>query len=417
MKDLKNEKVFIEIPSELEVKQEIKSIVDRGLVKDVKSNVKRNTLVAAAAVIFVSLFALGFAFPGYASQIPLIGGIFGMFDAHHHRDYSALQGVAHDVSDVVNIVELLDANLTVNILEDGLIEIINERGDIVKSGDLQDWIDSVILDTEGMLLTINDVVFDGQNVYFTYHITTERMLSENSFFEMSAIELWVDGVNVIDSEGFGVSPGILQRISENNYIAVATIFLPAFSEIVEYADLYFTLGTWQVELPIELTEVEVIEVNETINYELFEATVTRVLISQIGGVIYYHYSMPIEYGWLEWEFFRGLLDPRGSQATLQPNFRDDLGNEYDWESLTTSWDGGSHARGSITIREPLHPEASELIITLLMDINDWYLGDWRDPSDSGVCGVSLHDCEEFRAAGGSAEHRQVIIGEIIVPLP
>jgi len=400
-----SEKMFIEVPDEGEVRQEIRAIIEKGLIKEKKSNLRRNVF-AAAAVALVLLLGLGFAFPSYASQIPLIGGIFGMFE-NEWRDYSPLQDVAHHVGNEVDIIELPEDITTMYTLADGTIKTVNETDGTVRiSCSVNPY---VINETDGMSLTIKEVVFDGQTVYFTYLVETDRELGDYYHFETSRPELWVDGVNLMEYQGFASSPGDLQRISRHNYIAVGSFVFPIFDEDVEYADLYFRLGNWRVGFPIERIDSEVIQVNETVSNEGFETTVTQVLISQIGGVIYYHFTKPIEYAGLGWDFFTRSPVPEGKEAIFEIRISDDLGNEYEWgRHGEVGVDWGS---GTLNLLEPLHEEATELIITPFMYVNRWYLGDWRYTR-----GISV-GYEEVIAGGGSLETREVILGEIVVPLP
>jgi len=418
---MNSEKMFIEVPTETEVKQEIQSIIKKGLINEEKSNFRRNVLATAAA-IFVSLFALGLVFPGYASQIPLIGGIFELFETDH-RDYSPLQDVALDVSDEVGITQLPEDNIRTYILEDGTIKIVNETDGSVTIMDVVDEagrsvitdgvIPNVINETDGMSLTIKEVVFDGQTVYFTYHVETDRALGDDHWFELSRPELWVDGVDLMEYQGFGASPGVLQRISEHNYIAIGSFNLPVFDENVEYADFNFTIGNWQVGFPIVKIDTEVIEVNETVSNESFEVTILQVLVSEIGGMVFYDYILPLKYDWLGWDFFTSSPVPEGVQAEFGLRVIDDLGNELDGEMSSTGIgdEEGLWVRGTLTLSEPLNQEATELIITPFMYVSHWYLGDWRHD------GVGSVGEEEVIANGGSVETREVILGEIVVPLP
>jgi len=360
-----SEKVFIEIPNELEVREEIREIIDKGLMKEKKSNLRRNVLAAAASV-FVSLLVLGFVFPGYASQIPLIGRIFEVFETNY-RDYSPLQEFAHDVS--------------------------------------------ITGETHGMSITIEETVFDGQTVYFTYRVESDWALDDDFHFQISpaAAALWVDGVDMNEHGGLSASPGVLQQVSEYHYIAVGSVSFPNFDEIVEHAEVSFTLGDWYVRFPVERTAGDIIQINETMRNENFEATITQVIISPIGVKVYYNYTKPIEYAWLGWEFFTSSPVPEGAEANFVIEVSDDLGNEYAWDSLSEGHDDGGS--GWLNLIEPLYPEASELIITLSMWVDYWDLGDWRHTGSGGV------GYEEVIAGGGSVERREVILGEIVVPLP
>lgn len=363
---MSDKKMFIELPSELEVKREIKSIVDKGLGEE-KRGLKKPFLMTAATLI-VSLFLLGFAFPTYASQIPIIGGIFEMFDSeNHHRDYSSMQEFA---------------------TETGLTGEIN-----------------------GLIVTIEETFFNGQTLYFTYRIESDRVLNEGyPSFQISEPEIWVDGVNIAEYSGFFSTPGLVQRISENNYVAVGSVGFMHLGENVESGEVRFMLDNWHVILPVERVAGNIVYINESVGNEGFEATITQMVVSPVNVLIYFAYIQPAEYDILGWDFFVRSPVPEGVEARFNMRVIDDLGNEYDWQ-MSSGGIVDDGVGGWLEIIEPLHPEASELIVTPYFDIHHWYLGDWRHTGNGSV------GSNEVIANGGSWDQREVILGEIIIPLP
>lgn len=172
-----NEKLYIEIPDELEVKREIQTIIKRGMVKEMK-NRKKTVLISTAAAMF-ALVLLGFAFPGYASQIPIIGGIFETYvEDDVIGDHSHLQDSAQEV------------NLSVNV------------------GDVS--------------LTIEEIAIDGESLYFTYVVRSEASAISGYQVAIENLIIYIDGEKILVSS-FGFTHGVLQEVGNDEYIGVSSI--------------------------------------------------------------------------------------------------------------------------------------------------------------------------------------------------
>lgn len=361
---MKSEKVFIEIPDQLEVRREIRVIMDRGLVKIEKSKLKRNVLVITVSFIIL-LAVLGFAFPSYASQIPFIGGIFERFEPEH-RNYSLMQEFANK------------------------IDITGE--------------------VEGLSITIEETIFDGQTVYFAYRVESDRELGDQFHLSIENLSLWVDGVDMNRGGGWGASPGVLQQVSKGNYIAVGSVFFPNFHQNIEHAEVSFILGGWYVSFFVEKVENEYIQINETVENEGFKATVTQLVFSPVGVLIHFNFQQSIEYGSLDREFFANPSASEVVEANFEIRVEDDLGNEYRWNGFSFTDD--TEGEGWLNIHERIHPEATELIIMPFIIIHSYH-GDWHHKGDE----LKYASYEEVMGSNGSLETREVILGEIVVPIP
>jgi len=302
-----NEKVFIEIPNELEVKQEISTIIGKGLVKEKKSNLRRNILASAAA-IFVSLLALGFTFPSYARQLPIIGEVFGgLFEHFDDSDYwqvSNLQRFAEGIG--------------------------------------------IVGEARGMIVTIDEAVFDGQLLHLTYTLESDEGLPSDFSIDISVEALRLDGERSFHFNSWGGTSSHLERISdtENLYMGITSIMLPSILENFNTAEISLTVTghtetEWfgfqtagEVDFVFQLGVVssETILVEETIDFENFKVRIMRISMSPLGVTVYFQ-------GDLEFEVF------------------DDLGNEYA-HTFGFSVDGD----GWRYFAETIDPDAREIII-------------------------------------------------------
>ncbi|MCL2559629.1 MAG: DUF4179 domain-containing protein [Turicibacter sp.] len=355
-----------------EVKKQrvIESAVELGMAERVRSSGSwKKQLVAVAAAIVIGLPMFGFAFPSLAQHIPIIRGIFDLVgDSEYH---------------------------------------------VVEFTRLQDFAQEVAISGEalGMYVTIEEAVFDGQVLYFAYTIESDRELEEHFYFTIRDLGLRVAGVEVHGDRGWGASPGILERISEHTYVTVGSIYFPTFDEPIENAEVHFRLGHWHVVFPIESVggEMTVLQA-ATVTYDGFEAAITNAMFSPLSATLHFSFEVaPGYYTYTGWDFFAYPEEAERREANVWFSIRDDLGNVYDrWESASEH----DERRGSGWLRMgELHPDATELIVTANMAITHWQLNDWEFRWQNTI-GV-----EEFEAGGGNVEMWDVILGEIVIPIP
>ena len=352
--------------NDLEEQQAIDEIVNKGFVGRKGAGGWKKQLVAVVAVVMIGIPIFGMAFPALAQQIPIIGRIFAMIESDY-EDFSRLEEFSHEV---------------------------NITGEV-----------------NGMSITIEETVFDGQTVYFTYIVESDSALGDNFHFNISDLGLKVDGIEVHGNRGWGASPGVLQQVSDYTHIAVGSVSFPSFYEQIENAMVHFRMSGWNVSFPIEVVEGEIISLNETVSVDGFEATITNVTILPIGTTLHFSYEMaPGYYTYVDWDFFVYSDETERLEAEMRFRVRDDLGNVYEeWEMMGSH--DGYQGDGWIRFKEVLHPNASALIVTPYMHITHWQLGSWEFRGESSI------GAEEVIAGGGSVEHREVVLEEIVISLP
>ena len=338
---------------------------------------KKYTALAASAALF-SLVILGFSFPSYASQIPIIGGIFEIFDRNGDIDTGRLQGFAQEV------------NLT------------GEVG--------------------GMPFTIEEAVFDGQVLYFTYVIESEVKLGEwDALFNVRNLTFHVGREDILRDLGWGSGSGPLQQLTENTYIGVWSITLPSLPVEVESGTIGFIMERevgsecFQVSFPVErVNNIETSFVEKTVANSDFTATLLDVRVSPVGTAIYFSYQILNEryLGYVSEDMILNSGTREFPVAGLNIRVHDELGNEYILGMGSCEVEEyGRSTIGWIQFIQPIHEDANTLIVTLSMIIAYWDLGDWQcDGSEEHI------SKETIIAGGGSVEINEIILGTIEIDI-
>ena len=343
-----------------------------------RRNWKKYTALAASAALF-ALVILGISFPSYARQIPVIGGIFELFDrGDGDIETARLQAFA---------------------------EVVNLTGEIA-----------------GISITIDEAVFDGQTIYFTYFIESELELEEwGLHFYLSAFAFYLDGVDMMKGHGFGFGFGPLQQLDEHYYVGVGFLLLPTLPSGIEDGVVSLEIGSefssevWQFSFPVEkVSPKESFFEDGTVSADGFTATITDVRISPLGIVLSYTYDILKEdyYGYMSAEMMINSEEREVSVANFTITVHDDLGNEYTKGSgIGEIAEHGRSGSGWFQFKEPVHEGASALIITLSMNLVYWDLGDRTLTGDEDTAQM-----EYLLDGGGIVETRELISGEVRVDI-
>lgn len=338
----------------------IDNAVRIGLAGRKSSGAWKKQLIAAAAAVIIGLPVLGLTFPALAEQIPVIGRIFAAFE-----DVEGERHLAH-------------------FLE--LQELANDVGLLIDLGDA--------------IITIEQSVFDGRMLYFTYTVESDDRLVRNYQIDVRDLGLTIDGKE-IPIEGFGVIPRVLQQVSGNKYIGVASIdFDPALG-VIDSGEIHFNINlidnediifggeltvfeaeNFPVSFPIKRVGSDRVVINETLTNDGVEMTITSLLNAPSGLLLHYLYEVPAE---------RNIFDPRTEEIAMSFRMTDNLGNEYYAHGFLEE----VGRAGWLRLLDPSHPifseEASYLTITPHLIITSRYT-------------IEL-------------EERKVILGEISIELP
>ena len=320
---------------DIKKKKAINYAVEIGMAGRKKSGMWKQQLIAIAAVVMIA----GFTFPAWGQNIPFVGRIFEAFEHPHGGivDFGHLQEFATDV------------NLSGNI---GNVEMI-----------------------------IQDVVFDGRKLYFTYTIESSSRSIRNFQIDITDLGLIIDGEEVQANKCWGLRPGALQQVSGNEYMSVATIYFADSLGMIDHGDVHFNVvlingeghsfnsGSWSVSFPIERVDTGHTYINEVLADEGIEMLIMSTLNTPSGLVMRYFFEMPV-----------GDNSEFSEAADVTVIFRilDDLENEIEAVGGSEGWlDGSSalsHADWLVHFGwldfTGVHPEARRLVVRPYVFIYD-----------------------------------------------
>ena len=350
--------------------------VELGMEGRKKSGVRKMHLLSAVAVVFIGFIVYGFTFSAWAQRIPDADGI---FELHALLEYEQ-RGV---------VWPLL--------------------------GHLQEFVSEVDLSGElgRSVITIEEVVFDGTRLFFGYTIEGNINSSRSDRIDIENLGFIVDGEEVqcldqSDAGGWGARPSIFHRISNNEYIGVFTIYFDTHFGLVDngivHFDVIFDNDSWHVSFPIERIVLEEIVINETFSYDGFEMTVTYLLDTPSGMMMYYEGIFPIGYGHDLWIENGEVRTSQNAEMTFRVH--DNLGNE--WYNFQIN--GGGF-------------QESDLGTTIITGVNGW-IGiaadaPWADEKMIDPQNADYLIITPYVRILGSNERtiREIILGEIRINLP
>ena len=332
------------------VKQKLKQSLHR---KKPKRRFQKGTIAAAAAL---ALATAGYAFPSAASQIPVIGDIFSFLN----KDQPGLYKEYKQYSEQLNMTET----------------------------------------SNGISITINDVVYDGETVAVTYSIESEKELGEH-------IHLW-DSLSIKGSGGGGGSLQI-EQVDKQHYVGISTI-----NSIEEIRDKSVSVdweiesimmeqsgkeieGDWQFAFQVDAQESKTTVINQNLHQQGIGVTIDKIRITPLSFIVYF--SQKVD---------RHVAD-RWHMVDVDIDIRDDLGNVYEGQSNGGSGSADGFAMNWSKTFEKLDPNAKRLIVTPRVYMSDGANSGGVELTDEGEKAIELPEKE----GKGSHEFK---LDEMVIPL-
>ena len=303
---IKQELHKIEIPTELHERSKI------GIKKakaEQQNKIFKRPFAAAAIIFGLSAVTVGFAFPTTASNLPIIGDIFKLLgnESGVYDDYK-------EFSTELNAME----------------------------------------ESNGIKITVNDAIFDGETVTITYSIVSEHDLGEEPMiFEHFEIQ---------ESDGIAGTSKI-EKIGENEYVGLMTGTY--FSkEDLQTAKVTWEInsfkilngeqekeikGNWRFAFNLDSTDSQTKLIGQSVGQEGVGLNIMKMAITPMSFILYYEQLASVE------------IQNLWHQVYVDLEVRDDLGNVYSGEV-----NGGSGTDSSMNWSktfEKLHPNAKKLIVT------------------------------------------------------
>ena len=322
-------------------KQQMKEfIIEQGFGDKKKGWAWKKGLVAAVAVVMIGIPIFGATFPALAEQIvqyiPVVRGVFGNVEVHQQERLVGLDNWATGIGQSLTF--------------------------------------------DGVTLTLAEVVFDGQIIQISYEVESDRALGERFLISPSYIELIVDGTSIlfVDEDYLAEHTWLSEiswssSVSEYNYIGVFEFGAGAVPRDADEIEVLFHVseirrsifdgnytiaeGEWNFNFELAAISVEMVEVNQTVSTDNFQATIYELALSPVTTRFYFSTLVP-------------RTAANGTYtASIDWRIRDDLGNFYQWDTSAATSDGrfseGWHAV------EGIAEGARYLIITPIGVITEW----------------------------------------------
>lgn len=307
---------------EMEVSEFERERIKKKLRKQVKSHKTLKKVAIAAGLSFaVILGTVSFAVsnPVYAESIPIIGNIFTFINKENSKLYS------------------------------GYLENANEI--------------NVTKEDKGVSVTIQNAIFDGRTITYTYEIKTNKDLGENvsTGSSLSSIKNYYGGLS--GSSG-------IKKVSDCTYVGQDTYTINERRDKIEFLidiDHIWNMdqdesqaikGNWVFNINLDAIENEVTPINKTIEKDGIELSINNITKTPVSCIVEYSFKVPQD------------IQDKYFHSYILLSAKDDLGNVYQSEdngSYGNTNDGINHA--TVTF-EKLNPDAKKFILTPKADLSN-----------------------------------------------
>ena len=288
-------------------KAKVKSTLKKSIVKKKKRMGWKMNIAVAAVVVGLSTAAVGLTFPAYASNIPLIGDIFRFLD----NEKTGLYDNYKEYSTEMNLSQ----------------------------------------DSNGIKITINDAIFDGETVAITYSIESNRDLGE---------DLYMRSADIKGSTGMTGSSRIT-KIEKYHYVGLDKITPSGLTS--DTADIKWKIGSilrtdteekikgnWKFAFSLPATDSQIQLTNQSVEQNGVTVTIDKVAFTPMSFIVHYnqHATQQVQDKWHE--------------AYVELEVKDDVGNVYSGEGNGGSGTDAYTMNWSKTF-EKLDPNATKLMVT------------------------------------------------------
>ncbi|WP_431027222.1 DUF4179 domain-containing protein [Lysinibacillus sp. LZ02] len=234
---------------ELEVHDIEKARVKKYLQQTMTKKKKRNGWLprfAIASILFViGGIGVGLAFPASAGSIPIVRDIFKFIDG----DRSALYENYKEFSTEVLLTEK----------------------------------------SKGIEITINDAIYDGETVFITYSIYSEKPLGEQpSFREMTSLK---------DADGHTSGMEVM-KVDEHNYVGVLRVgsigqnvgqtahIVWAIDKILNPETEKVINGNWRFAFSVDATTQYTTSINQSVEQDGIKVTIEKITQTPMSVIVY-----------------------------------------------------------------------------------------------------------------------------------
>lgn len=294
-------------------KAKVKSILKKSIVKKKKRIGWKMKVVSVAMILGLSVTTIGVAFPAYAVNLPIIGDVFRFLDNGKTGVYDNYK----EFSTEMNLTQ----------------------------------------ESNGIKMTINDAVFDGNTISITYSIESKKDLDEEFIMLRTSMPEIKGTSSMTGSFDFS-------KVDDHHYVGLSK-FTPLDSPInskkaidIKWKINSFYLegseksveGDWEFAFSLKSTDNQVQLSNEGSERNDVNVTVEKVTFTPMSFIVHYNHTVSEK---------SGLAS---SDIDIELEVRDDFGKVYSGE------DNGGTGKDDYTMSwsktyEKLDPKATKLIVT------------------------------------------------------
>ncbi|WP_134686725.1 DUF4179 domain-containing protein [Brevibacillus migulae] len=271
-----------EIENEVEVTEVEITRAKKRLIKNIRKNKggKAKRIIAAAIIgaAIGSTAYIGISNPAYAASIPVIGDIFRFLDNGRTGVYDLYKENANDIN--------------------------------------------MAKESNGIQFKIQDAIFDGKTVSFTYEITSKRDLGEKPLISMPPL-------NIQGYTGGLTGSNHVEKIAEGSYIGQADYSIDGEMDRVKCMITFDSIrlidtsnkeeikGKWSFAFQLDAVKRKEIIVNQSVEKDGFTIKIDKIQKTPMSFVMMYSQLVP--------EAYRNHL----VDVTVDFEVRDDVGNIYE----------------------------------------------------------------------------------------
>jgi len=288
-------------------KAKVKSALKKSITKKKKRMGWKMNVAAAALVIGLSTATVGLTFPAYAGNIPIIGDIFRFLD----NEKTGLYDNYKEYSTEMNLTQ----------------------------------------DSNGIKITINDAIFDGETVAITYSIESDRDLGE---------DLHMFSADIKGSTG-GTGSSHITKLDDYHYVGLDKITPSGLTS--DTADIKWKIGSilrtdtgekikgnWKFAFSLPATDSQIQLTNQSIEQHGVTLNIEKIAFTPMSFIVHYNQQATQE------------VQDKWHAADVELAIKDNLGNVYSGEGNGGSGKDIYTMNWSKTF-EKLDPNATKLIVT------------------------------------------------------
>ncbi|MBO1578544.1 DUF4179 domain-containing protein [Bacillus sp. XF8] len=351
-----DEKEFEEMEASEFEKEKVKRNLKQAIHKKKKTRNWKKRTAAASVLVGLSVATLGIGFPTYAGSLPIVGDIFRFLDNGRTGLYENYKEFSTEL------------NMT--------------------------------RESNGVKITINDVISDGRTVSITYSMESEQDLGDDPIL--------LGGLHIMESDG-GTGSSQISKVADKKYVGMVTtthhdsnkgdkINLRWNIDKIETPDKKKEIkGNWNFALTVKAMDSKERTINGSSEKEGVKVNMEKVAVSPISFILYYNQEVSKNTR-KEWD-----------AVDVELEVKDDLGNHYSGEGNGGSGKDSYNIHWSDTFQK-LNENATKLIITPRVNLRI------HTPENHGGVEMSGGKEKKIEVPKKEAKSKDIVLDDIVIDL-